>query len=100
MPLITLEQSSPGQFLLQGEINMNTVPELLTTSQTLFANLQGDVSVDLAAVSRSDSAGLALLLAWMRLAQTNNFTLHFRNLPEQMRQIARVSELEELLPLA
>jgi phospholipid transport system transporter-binding protein len=100
MPTVTIEQHSPGQFLLKGEINMYTVPELLTASQALFADLRGEVSVDLAAVSRSDSAGLALLLAWMRLAQAHKFAIHFQNLPEQMRQIARVSELEQLLPLS
>ncbi len=79
---------------------MYTVPELLSTSQEMFAGTQGKVNVDLAAVSRSDSAGLALLIAWMRLAQAYNFEIHFENLPEQMRQIARVSELEPLLPIS
>lgn len=77
---------------------MHTVPDLFASSQALFAGAQGKVNIDLAAVSRSDSAGLALLIAWLRLAQAQKFEIHFDNLPEQMRQIARVSELEPLLP--
>lgn len=100
MATVTLEQESNGQFHLKGELNMYTVPQLFADSQTQLTKQSGDVNIDLGGVSRSDSAGLALLLAWLRLAQQQNLTLHFHNLPEQMRQIARVSELDTLLPLS
>lgn len=99
MASVTLEQVAAGQYLLKGELNMYSVPQLFADSQSQLAGLSGEVSIDLAEVSRSDSAGLALLLAWLRLAQQHQLTLRFRNLPEQMRQIAQVSELDALLPL-
>ncbi|MBF6309145.1 STAS domain-containing protein, partial [Nocardia farcinica] len=60
----------------------------------------GEVCFDLQAVTRSDSAGLALLVEWMQFARQQDRKLSFRNLPDQLRDIARISGLEDLLPLA
>jgi phospholipid transport system transporter-binding protein len=50
-------------------------------------------------VQRSDSAGLALVLEWMREVQGRGSVLKLRNLPEQMRALARLSGLQGLLPV-
>jgi phospholipid transport system transporter-binding protein len=87
-------------YLISGELNMQTVPNLLQQVEPILARSQGEVCLDLQGVSRSDSAGLALLVEWLRFARERDRKLSFRNLPEQLRDIARVSGLEELLPLA
>ncbi|MBI3562710.1 MAG: STAS domain-containing protein [Gammaproteobacteria bacterium] len=99
MSRVNLQQASPGQWALSGELNMQTVPELFASSQSLFAGLQGKISIDLQQVTRSDSAGLALLIAWMRMAQARSFEVCYQHLPKQMLQIAQVSELDKILPL-
>lgn len=100
MTAAQIEQVSPGQFLLKGELNMRTVSGVYAAAQLLLAGARDKVTMDLAAVSRSDSAGVALLIAWLGLAQQQGFEMNFRNLPAQMLQIARVSELEPLLPIS
>ena len=45
-------------------------------------------------------AGLALLLEWMTLARQKELQIHFRNLPTQLWEIAKVSDLEAIIPLA
>ncbi|MNF16501.1 hypothetical protein D3C80_2195430 [compost metagenome] len=55
--------------------------------------------IDCAGVEKSSSVGLALLLAFMRDAGAAGKNLTVRGLPADMRQIAQVSELLELLPL-
>ena len=87
-------------FQVEGELNFATAPELLQTMLGQFPSSGSEVRIDLAGVTRSDSAGLALLVEWLRLAQKQGVTLQFHNLPVQLREIARISDLLPLLPLA
>ncbi len=88
-----------GGFRLSGALSFATVPEVLASSMNLLRRSGASVYIDLQAVERSDSAGLALLVEWLRVARRLNKTITFRNIPPQMRAIAQVSGLEEILPL-
>jgi phospholipid transport system transporter-binding protein len=94
-----ISQQDPQHFLVEGELNMVTVPTLLQAMASQFPPSGSEAHIDLAGVTRSDSAGLALLVEWLRLAKTRNIRLQFHNLPPQLRDIARVSDLLTLLPL-
>ena len=95
-----IQQQDDNSYLISGELNMQTVPDLLQQVEPILSRSQGEVCFDLQAVSRSDSAGLALLVEWMQFARQRDRKLSFRNLPDQLRDIARVSGLDALLPLA
>jgi ABC-type transporter Mla MlaB component len=56
------------------------------------------ISIDLAGVTRSDSAGLALLIEWLRESERQGRTITFLNMPAQMQSIARVCGLDGILP--
>lgn len=86
-------------YVISGELNMQTVPDVLTDVENILDASQGDICFDLGEVTRSDSAGLALLVEWMQQAGQRQRKLSFSHLPEQLLAIARVSGLEELLPL-
>ncbi len=53
--------------------------------------------IDLAGVTDSDSSGLALLIEWLSVAKAAQRTLQYENMPSQLHQLARLSEVEELL---
>jgi phospholipid transport system transporter-binding protein len=53
--------------------------------------------IDLSGVTASDSAGLALLLEWLSVARAAKKSLRYENMPAQLQQLARLSEVEELL---
>lgn len=53
--------------------------------------------IDLGGVGYSSSAGVALLLDWLRAAAAAGKQLAFTNLPAQMGSIVRISGLETLL---
>ena len=57
------------------------------------------VWVDCAGVTQSSSVGLSLLLCLLRDARATGKTLRIRNLPAEMREVAEVYGLLELLPL-
>ncbi|MFP3874825.1 MAG: lipid asymmetry maintenance protein MlaB [Thiohalophilus sp.] len=95
-----IKPQDDNSYLISGELNMQTVPGLLQQVEPILARSQGEVCFDLQAVTRSDSAGLALLVEWMQFARQRDRKLSFRNLPDQLRDIARVSGLDALLPLS
>lgn len=53
--------------------------------------------VDCSAITRSDSAGLSVLLDWLGLAKRDGRSLRYVNLPQELLAIARISEVDELL---
>ena len=85
-----------GEFLVSGIMDFETIPDLLKQSQALF-NTNGDITVDFRQVEHSNSAGLALIIEWIRLAQTKKLSFHLVNLPSQLQEIARISGIEEIL---
>ncbi len=87
------------RFKVSGELTFATVTELLEQSRGLFAQAGESLEVELEAVERADSAGLALLIEWMRLANAQGKTIHFSSLPEQMKAIAVASDLDTILPV-
>ncbi|MFA7593302.1 MAG: STAS domain-containing protein [Thiohalobacteraceae bacterium] len=95
----SIRRAPDGRLLLAGELSFATVPRLWETSRNLLRE-DGDLHIDLKDVQRSDSAGLALLVEWMRVARQLGKPIEFLNIPAQMLAIARVSSLDQILPLS
>ena len=97
MSSVRYEVDNEHVYRIIGELNMSTVPELLEMMSSLLDGAGQERVIDLAEVSRSDSAGLALLLDWMSQAQQKNISLSFKNLPAQMQAIIKISGLDSLI---
>ena len=96
----SIEKNGDGQIAVRGELSKFTVPSLCKKAQEIIQSSTQNLMIDLAGVTRTDSAGLALLLEWMTLASQKELQIHFKNLPDQLRKIAEVSDLDSILPLA
>lgn len=83
-----------GVVKIEGVLDLNTVNSMKKQTISLFAGLS-EIQFDLSAVSRSNSAALALLLEWLKMAQKNQISLSFSNFPEHLRQLARVYGIEQ-----
>lgn len=93
--------SEKGSYAIEGELNNQTVPVISQELVKLIPAIEGEnITLDLALVSRSDSAGVALLVEVMQLAKSSDLTLIFSNLPQQMKDIAGISGLLDILPLS
>lgn len=92
----TLEALGNGRFKIRGPLNAETVSALLERSDELFKGTT-KLELDLSGVPEGDSAGLALLIEWLRLAKQHQQELHYANLPTQIAALAKISEVEELL---
>ncbi len=97
MSEVSIEKIRDGHFLVRGALRFETVPGVWREGLRVLSGTSSLV-LDLKGVTRSDSAGLALLIEWMREARRRKAQIHYRNIPSQMQAIARVSGLESLLP--
>ncbi|MNJ61638.1 hypothetical protein D3C77_574390 [compost metagenome] len=96
----SLREQAAGELLLAGVLDADSGPALRQQGLALIKRTSATaLTVDCAGVEKSSSVGLALLLAFMRDAAQHGKALRVRALPDDMRQIAEVCELLELLPL-
>lgn len=92
-----IEKQGEGKFLISGLLEFATATQLARQGNELF-KIEGDALVlDLGGVTRSDSAGLALLIEWRRVAEQRKQTLSFSNIPQQLLDIAEVSGIDKLI---
>lgn len=94
-----IETAHNSNLIITDEMTVKTVARLWQSSQHYFKNFASVLKIDLAKVPHSDSAGVALLIAWTRLSHKKNKALQIINVPEQMQAIIKVSGLENLLPI-
>jgi phospholipid transport system transporter-binding protein len=79
-----------------GLLDFATVTHLLPLGSAAIT--AGETStIDLGGVTGSDSSGLALLIEWLSVARNAQRSVHYENMPAQLHQLARLSEVEELL---
>jgi phospholipid transport system transporter-binding protein len=90
-----LESLGEGRFRVSGVLDATTATEMLKQSESRFT--QPQIEVDLGGVGESDSAGLALLIEWLRLARQSSRKIQFANVPGQIEALARISEVEDLI---
>jgi len=57
------------------------------------------VVIDLSGVEEADSSALSLLLEWQRAAKARGFRVRYTGLPANLRSLAQVYGVLELLPL-
>jgi phospholipid transport system transporter-binding protein len=81
---------------VNGSLHFTTVSSLLPEGVAAIDGGKAAV-IDLGSVSSSDSSGLALLIEWLSVAKGAGRSLRYENIPSQLQQLARLSEVEELL---
>lgn len=88
-----------GRFSVRGTLGFATASAILERSRRLFDGVPV-IKVDFSGVSQADSAGLALLLEWVSWAKAAGREIRFFDIPPQIRAVAQISEVEEILHAA
>jgi phospholipid transport system transporter-binding protein len=96
---VEFELVKPGHFSVKGRLQFDTVGHALAASESLFEKHK-DIEIDLSGVEATDSAGLALLVELAGWAHREHRKLAYRHVPEQVMALARISEVDKLLPRA
>lgn len=89
LPFKIVEQSS-GNFFVEGEL---TFFKLNKKAVTCFEFLQSGqkICIDLQKITVADSAGLALLVEWIKQGQLYATKLTFKNIPQQLIILAKLN---------
>ena len=85
---------------LSGELTFANARKALESARPQVAGGSGPVELDLSAVTRVDSAGLALLLELAREARSGSRELRCTHAPEQLRRLAEFFGIGTLLALS
>lgn len=85
-----------GHYRVSGKLDFDTVPDVWRESRAALDDVAAPV-IDLGEVTQVDSAALALVIEWLRWARAHGKRLDLVNLPDALRALARISEVENLL---
>jgi len=92
----SVEVAEDGRAKVAGSLAFATVSQLLPVGANAIKEGRA-ATIDLAGVTASDSAGLALLIEWLSVARSADQPLRYENIPAQLRQLARLSEVWPLI---
>ncbi|MGH1541138.1 MAG: STAS domain-containing protein [Arenicella sp.] len=81
--------------LIKGELTLATVNDYLAQTD-IFSAAGETVQIDLSAAERVDSAGVALLLHWLRQLKQQGKPLVLMGASEQLKAMLDVCDLESL----
>ena len=93
-----LLEATEFSWRIVGDMNFASAPALLSQGRNLL-QFGGDLSIDMGGVDHADSAGLALLLEWLDLSRSSKGNIRFKNIPEALMDIARVSNVYDMLSI-
>ena len=98
MSTIEVISTCEAQFLVKGVIDIDSAPTLLPLGLKSFMAVSASViTVDLSCAEVKNSAGVALLLAWLSHMQSKGKSIHYVGFSEKLLRIIKVSNLSNLL---
>jgi phospholipid transport system transporter-binding protein len=83
-------------FQISGDLCHQNVMSLHRQSLAYFESTS-QLTFDFAGVTSSDSAGLALVIEWIKLAEQHKKPIHIKNLSDGLMSIAVASGLDPLI---
>jgi phospholipid transport system transporter-binding protein len=96
----TIEWGGDGCAKICGPLTFESVPALFSqVEQKLEAGVLAE-RIDLEGISRTDSAGLALLLEWQARQIAGGKPLLIKNAPSSLMRLAQLCEATETLQLS
>lgn len=91
---LTISETSDGHFSIKGNLTFANIDKDILKSFG-FLNSAKVVSIDLNQVQTTDSAGLALMIEWLKYCRKNAIELHFKNVPQQLNALAKLSGFDQ-----
>lgn len=96
-----LTQQENGTLQLRGRFDYSSILAVRKEGEQLINSLpNGACRIDLGGVESSDSVFMALLLSWFRLCNSRGMTMELVAVPSGLLDMARVSGLDTVLPIA
>ena len=94
MSKLNIIKQGPRHFVIDGDLTFATIDKQ-TLKSFSFLNGSKEVTIDLSRVSSTDSAGLALMIEWIKYTRHHRTQITFKNIPEQLLNLARLSGFDK-----
>jgi len=94
MANLNLIEHSPGYFTIEGNLTFASLDKETLKSFRFLKGIE-TITIDLSKVGTTDSAGLALMIEWIRQSRMIRAQLRFKNIPEQLLALAKLSGFDE-----
>src|SRR3990167_6394962 len=86
-----------NQFLLSGELDFSNVMLIYEKSLSQLKQAQ-QLNFDFSQLHSSNSAGLALIVEWIKYAKQHKKKISLTNLPDNLLSIAKAAGIDKLIP--
>lgn len=93
---MTGESATACTHAIREPMTFESVPAVLAATRPLF-DVPMPLIIDLQDAPRADSAALALLVEWRKLARERQVSLSFRGVPANLVSLVSLSGLDDLL---
>jgi phospholipid transport system transporter-binding protein len=91
---LNIVSQSNGRWLIHGELTFASINDKLAELPPFLRGNQ-DITLDFSQVTNTDSAGLALMIEWIKITRHQRAQLHFKNVPKQLLNLAKLSGLDK-----
>lgn len=97
----TLAEGSTGELKLAGQVDYRNGKYLSELGQSIITQSKATTfTLDCSGVTRTSSVGVSLILSLIRDANQTGRTLLIKTLTTDLEEIAKFSDLKEVLPLS
>ena len=94
MTKLSIIDQGAGRFIVDGDLTFSTIDKQ-TVKSFAFLKASKHITIDLGRVSCTDSAGLALMIEWIKYSRHLRTQIAFKNIPEQLLNLAKLSGLDK-----
>lgn len=94
MSQLNIIKENTGHFVIDGDLTFATIDKQ-TLKSFSFLKAAKEITIDLSRVSSTDSAGLALMIEWIKYSRQNRTQIAFKNIPEQLLNLAKLSGFDQ-----
>lgn len=95
-PFFSVESDTMGTLRVSGAISFANAGSALARMPQPGRS-GSTMDIDLSALEKSDSATLAVLIAWSARARRQGVTLRYKRVPQGLRNLAELSAVDKLL---
>jgi phospholipid transport system transporter-binding protein len=91
---LNIVDQGAGHYLVDGDLTFATIDKR-TVKALAFLTAHKEITIDLAGVGNTDSAGLALMIEWIKYCRAKRTLIRFSNVPKQLLSLARLSGFDQ-----
>ena len=95
MSKLTIVKEGADRFIVDGNLTFAAIDKKIVKSFEFLASGK-QITLDFGKVGNTDSAGLALMLEWIKQAHSKRVQLRFINIPGQLLNLAKLSGLDKM----